>query len=307
MCAATLATLTIRRAQESDRADIESIAGQIWRGMDYLPMMFDRWLADAEGAFYIAEFEDRVVGTAKLSRLSDGEWWLEGLRVHPDLQGQGIGRRLHHAAIEQALQIGSGVLRFSTDEDYPPTHHYAAETGFVRLRNYLLYETRAYSNQFGADTFHALTAAEVPSARNFLTHSALYEYVHHSTLGRQWKAYQITDERLLHWAADQLLYGWHATNSAHALSGLAILGGAALYPSGRTEMDVIYLDAEQGRLAQIARSIRGLAARLGYDRLRHMLPVAPDRLVALEQGGWRRPKDNRGRAVLFGRSLDASG
>jgi predicted N-acetyltransferase YhbS len=305
MCAVVKSTLTIRTARDTDRADIQAIASQIWGGSDYLPLMFDRWLAEPDGAFFVAQLDNQVVGTAKLSRLGEGEWWLEGLRVHPEHQGQGIGRQLHLAVVELAVRSGNGSLRLSTDEDYYPTHRYAAETNFVKLRNYLLYEVRAYPHQFGADAFRALSSEDVPRVRDFLNRSALYEYAQRSTLGRQWKAYQITDERLQHWATEHLLYGWHAKNKPQTLGGVVILGGAALYPSARTEMDVIYLDATQGHLAQMARAIRGLAGRLGFDRLRHMLPVHPDRLVAIEQGGWRRPKDNRGRAVLFGRTLDA--
>ena len=304
MCAVGKSSFSIRPARDSDRADIQAIASQIWGGTDYLPLMFDRWLADTDGAFYVAQVDNRVVGTAKLSQLGEDEWWLEGLRVHPELQGQGIGRQLHLAVVDLAARTGSGMLRLSTDEDYYPTHRYAAETGFVKLRNYLLYEVNAYPHQFGAADFRELTVAEVPAVRDFLSRSALYAYAQHSTLGRQWKAYRITDERLQQWANEHLVYGWYAKRTPHVLGGVVILGGAALYASARTEMDVIYLDAAQGHLAQIARAVRGLAGRLGYNRLRHMLPVHPDRLVAIEQGGWRRPKDNRGRAVLFGRTLD---
>ncbi|MBX3062608.1 MAG: GNAT family N-acetyltransferase [Anaerolineae bacterium] len=287
----------IRPAQERDRAALESIALRIGNGWDYLPRFISDWLNDPTGEFFVVEVDSQVVGTGKLTRLSADEWWLEGLRVDPDFQGRGIGSLLHQYALRRASEMGSGVLRLTTDEDNTSVQRMARKTGFAVVGNYLRYETSAYAHQMGADEFRAFVVEDVSSIRAFLKGSAHYQVAQHSTLARMWKAHRITDERLQAWIADQRVYGWQRDSSA----GMIII--SARFDAMPEQLEVIYADAAHGGAAKMLRAVRGLAKKLGFNTLRYMVPVEPDRLVAVEQAGWRRPKDNGGRAVLFAREL----
>ena len=71
------------------------ITRQIWEGDDYVPKVWSEWLFDPEGLLAIAEFKGKVVGFGKLTKLSQHDWWLEGLRVHPQFEGNRIASRLH--------------------------------------------------------------------------------------------------------------------------------------------------------------------------------------------------------------------
>jgi len=61
----------------------------IWEGDDYVPHVWGEWLADPQGLLAVAEHQGRVLGLGKLTRLSEDDWWLEGLRTHPNTKGGG--------------------------------------------------------------------------------------------------------------------------------------------------------------------------------------------------------------------------
>jgi hypothetical protein len=52
----------LRPVRPGDRAAVEAIAAQVWDGEDYLPQVFDDWLADPEGLFCAATIHDRLIG-----------------------------------------------------------------------------------------------------------------------------------------------------------------------------------------------------------------------------------------------------
>lgn len=290
----------IRPAREGDRTALESIALRIGNGWDYLPRFISDWLNDPSGEFFVSEIDGQVVGTGKLTQLGADEWWLEGLRVDPDFQGQGIGSLLHDYALRRASEMGQGILRLSTDEDNTSVHRMARKSGFVAVGNYLRYETSAYGHRMGADEFRPLVVEDVGSIRAFLNDSTHYQVAQRSTLARMWKAHLISDDRLRVWIAEALAHGWQRGSSA----GIIILG--ARFDATPEQLEVIYADAAHGGAAKMLRAVRGLAKQLGFSTLRYMVPVEADRLVAVEQAGWRRPKDNGGRAVLFARAINNS-
>lgn len=41
-----------------------------------------------------------VVGLSKITRIDADQWWLEGLRVHPDFQGRGVASHLQDDLLE---------------------------------------------------------------------------------------------------------------------------------------------------------------------------------------------------------------
>lgn len=302
----------IRPARLADRAGLEAIAARTWDGRDYLPRVFEAWVGDPHGEFYVgllagAEGDEHVVGAGKITRLGSGEWWLEGLRVHPDFQRRGLGRLLHQYGLRRALALAASdadpVLRLATDAYNESVHKVAAETGFVLVGRYLRYEARTYTHQFGAAQFHRLSTADVPTATDFLGQSPHFEACQRGSMGRAFKAHLLTADRLSQWSAEDRLYGWYEPRASGALTGVVVITPTAGPFPQTDELDVSYLDAAPGMFAALARAVRGLGGRLGYARLRTMLPIVPGHLVAIEQGGWRRPRDNSGQAVLFSRPL----
>ncbi|MCK4679512.1 GNAT family N-acetyltransferase, partial [bacterium] len=86
----------------------------IWGGHDYMPLVWDRWLAEKKGALLTVTVDGRPVGTSKVSLLAPGEVWLEGLRLHPDHHGLGLSKRIHRATFREAAKLNPRTVRYST-------------------------------------------------------------------------------------------------------------------------------------------------------------------------------------------------
>ncbi len=56
------AKLVVRRARAEDREAILAMSRGIWGGSDYLPLVWDRWLADDKGLLLTATLDGRPVG-----------------------------------------------------------------------------------------------------------------------------------------------------------------------------------------------------------------------------------------------------
>jgi hypothetical protein len=106
---------TMRRMTAADKPEMMAISARIWEGGDYLPLVFDEWLADTGGEFIAVLLDGRVVGCGKLTFLTSTDAWLEGLRKDPGVPERGMG----FALARHFLQLLSPrrdltSLRFST-------------------------------------------------------------------------------------------------------------------------------------------------------------------------------------------------
>lgn len=305
--------VAIRPASPSDRPAIEAIAAQVWDGNDYLPYFLDEWLADTIGQLYVAvDPLDRAVGVSKLTRFAAGEWWLEGIRVDPAHRGKGIARLLHQHGIQlaEARHRASGereaTIRLCTDIGNSAVHHLSEAFGFTQIAQFWRYGANPLPNFAGAAAFQPLTHADIPAVRAFLGASPHYQHVARCSIEPRWVCRTLTDERIGGFAERGAAYVWHGVHhDPNRIDGLVIgvNGPVFVTPESPVEFNLYYLDALPGCLARIAQAVRGLAANIGAARLRHMILARPERLVAIEQAGWRRGNDDSGKACLFSRPL----
>jgi RimJ/RimL family protein N-acetyltransferase len=106
---------TLRPMGPTDRPAVLDIASRTWEGSDYLPRVFDDWLADRDGAFVAALLGDRVVGCGKLTFLTPVDAWLEGLRKHPDVAVGGLAEMITRYFLRRLAGLpGLASVRFST-------------------------------------------------------------------------------------------------------------------------------------------------------------------------------------------------
>jgi len=128
----------IRQCRLSDREDIEDISSLIWEGEDYLSRVFDEWIDD--GGFFVALRDGRVIGTAKITFLPGKVAWLEGLRVHPDYQGKGIGRELNDFILNYAIELRQSrvinAIEFATYYKNKESLHMAKKAGFKTVKSF---------------------------------------------------------------------------------------------------------------------------------------------------------------------------
>jgi len=83
-----------RPALAKDTESVMELSSHIWDGGDYIPLVWEEWMADPDGLLGVAEMHGRVVGVFKLTKFQEGEWYMEGLRVHPDFQGKGVASHI---------------------------------------------------------------------------------------------------------------------------------------------------------------------------------------------------------------------
>lgn len=86
----------------------------VWGGHDYVPRVFDDWVADAGAAFQALEVDGIVVGLQRLRPYASGLIWYEGLRVASTHRRQGLARAMLESAIAEAREQSFREMRLAT-------------------------------------------------------------------------------------------------------------------------------------------------------------------------------------------------
>jgi GNAT superfamily N-acetyltransferase len=120
----------IRPARPTDRDAVFAMVRTIWGGNDYVPEVWDEWLADASGPLLVGELAGRPVALTKLSAIGPGEDWFHGTRVDPEYRGRGFAKALLQHCVELSRERGARTLRYLTDEDNTPMHRAGEAAGF---------------------------------------------------------------------------------------------------------------------------------------------------------------------------------
>ena len=124
--------LLCRPALPLDRPAMLELTSHIWDGEDYVPALWDEWQADTLGLLAVAECQGRLAGFAKLTRLAPGQWWLEGMRTHPDFEGQGVASHLTDYLLAEWQQRDGGKIRLTTSHKRIPVHRLCARRRFEK-------------------------------------------------------------------------------------------------------------------------------------------------------------------------------
>lgn len=251
----------IRPVQESDQSALEALVSEIWDGHDYLPKVFQQWLNDENGYFDVLTYENTVIGVAKLTQFTDQEWWLEGLRIDPRYQGQGLARILHHYKVNQARQLGNGVLRFSTSSQNEAMQKLATETGFsvVSEFHYMTLPTI----ECPLVGLQLLRINDINQVQTWLDNSAYFQQTDRS-FETTWKWQVVTPELLTNYLSNEQVYGWFGGNDTNQLQGLVVIDQIR-ESSDDSTFYLAYADAED--LANFWPAVQGLAHQRNAQRI----------------------------------------
>ncbi|MCQ9131092.1 MULTISPECIES: GNAT family N-acetyltransferase [Streptomyces] len=97
----------------------------------------ERLTADPNQRLVVAVREGRVVGTLQLtivpglSRRGATRSIVEGVRVHADERGSGLGTRFIEWAIEESRQAGCQLVQLTSDNTRTDAHRFYERLGFV--------------------------------------------------------------------------------------------------------------------------------------------------------------------------------
>jgi GNAT superfamily N-acetyltransferase len=164
--------IVCRPALPIDTPGMIDLTRQIWEGEDYVPDVWADWMVDPEGILAVAEYGGKVAGFGKLTRLSQSDWWMEGLRVHPDFEGRGIASRINNYLLDYWQRTGSGVVRLATVSSREPVKHLARKKGFQLIGEYSTFKfpiTNHTTNNAVKRLFQPLNPDQVLWAIEWLT------------------------------------------------------------------------------------------------------------------------------------------
>ncbi|MEE4245525.1 MAG: GNAT family N-acetyltransferase [Kangiellaceae bacterium] len=98
---------------------------------------FNEIKRDKNNSLIIAEHEGSIVGMLQLTFIPYlthiGSWrcLIEGVRVHEDARGKGIGKQLFQYAIAQAKKKNCRMVQLTTDKSRPDAIRFYEKLGFT--------------------------------------------------------------------------------------------------------------------------------------------------------------------------------
>ena len=106
--------IVLRRARPADREAVLLVERKSMPTLQYLPSMFEEFMQDDVGDFSVEEVDGVIAACGKYTIVPDGSVWLETLRVTPERQGIGLGKRLYEHWHELAKAQGVRAMRMYT-------------------------------------------------------------------------------------------------------------------------------------------------------------------------------------------------
>lgn len=268
-----------RPAFAADRPEVLSFLERIWEGDDYVPEVWDEWVRQERGLLAVAIFQGKIVGQGHLADLGFGEWWLEGLRVHPEFRQQHIGSHLHDYFVERWLERDAEVVRLATHSQRVAVHKMCERTGFAHVASLVQHEAEAQDGDHGF-------------GRSDLSPEAAAERLSRSSVARAlgglfdlgWKLARIRPERLRGESAPSL-WNWR--------EGEGLLAGYTDQTADPPEFFLSGLDAPESEIEPVLADCRRLASGMGLRRLVWLAPEEDSLLKALAGAGFEGEPDTR--------------
>lgn len=132
--------IRIRKATPEDNAEVVALAFGIMRsvGIEPDPENIDLALAQVGNTHktlsrdFIAIDRDRPIGVIILKRISSTVGEVTGFYVHPDFQGQGIGRRMLNSTLSAATEAGYEQIVLTTNKNLTAAIKLYESLGWVR-------------------------------------------------------------------------------------------------------------------------------------------------------------------------------
>ncbi|MFF7340640.1 GNAT family N-acetyltransferase [Streptomyces sp. NPDC008163] len=137
--------LEIRRATADDLAEIvalladDPLGSQRESPEDLAPYRaaLQRLADDPNQHMMVAVRAERVVGTLQLtvipglSRRGSTRSVIEGVRIHADERGSGLGTRLIQWAVDESRRQGCQLVQLTSDVSRTDAHHFYERLGFI--------------------------------------------------------------------------------------------------------------------------------------------------------------------------------
>ncbi len=273
------ARVVCRPALLRDTVDMLELTSHIWEGHDYLPQVWDEWLADPNGFLAVAEYSGRVVGIAMLEYQKPGEWYLAGLRVHPDMEGQGIAGQLHDYVMDYWQHChGWGVIRLVTYR--PKVKHLCERTGFTEVCQFTIFVASSLPEPVCA--FTLATKEQVEQVLELGYSSPVFDWLGR-LYGHGWS-----------WSEPQPKFIEQAIEKEHAWLWRDGLGVLVIGEDSDDDGPVPYIEwlgSPLEHLHELLLDYRRLAAFHGYQKVSWVASLHPELQPYLLEAGFKQDWD----------------
>jgi len=272
--------LVCRPALAKDTDEVMELCSHIWEGGDYIPQVWDEWLADPDGLLGVAELGGRVVGVFKLTRFAEKEWYLEGLRVHPEVQERGIASHIHDYVLETWHQMGSGILRLTTGSYNVKVHRMCERSGFIRTGEFIPYRATCLAEE--TKSFTAVLTSEISEAMEYVISSP--------TQALSWGLIN------LGWvyADPQVKHFQEAVNEGHAWWWKGRRGFISIWEDREDDEHapgIQLIACQTHELLELLVDYQRLMGQVGYQTAGWVAPNQAEVLASLEKAGFQRSWD----------------
>lgn len=263
----------VRAAVAKDKQAVLAFCRNTFDWGDYIPEVWDDWLADAGGKLFVGVVGERPIGVLHLVFLDRGQVWLEGMRVHPDWRRKRVGTAMDAEARAVAHRLGYRTARLATSIHNIPAQKTLATQGYTPLCRFNEWTAKP---EGGADAVSVGTVADV---RAILTH---WEDCDAKRAGNS----LLPDE---HWRwctpTESRVKPLADAGEIRTVSG----GFAVLHPSDDEEGSRLFLYALCGdapAAQRLASAARAEAFYRGYERVEAMIADSEPSNRALGEAGY---------------------
>ena len=273
-----------RPALPLDTPGMLELTRKIWDGDDYVPKTWHDWLNDHQGLLAVAELRGRVVGIGKLTKLSQDDWWLEGLRVHPQFEGRRIASRIHTYLLQSWEKLGSGTVRFATVSSREPVKHLAKVNGFRLAGEYSTFKSALNNCDPGnRNPFSPIEIDEEQLLLNWLL-STNPKRLPFGLMDLGWQFAPPHLDYLDEYVGEKKGWWWHQQHGVVIM--VEKIDGEETW--GRVRM----IASKTENLVEILTDLHLLADRLGYAGITWLAPLVPGIEGITAQAGYIRDWDS---------------
>ena len=180
--------VVLRKARNEDRDNAIWVESLSTPRLSYVPHVWDMFLNDEAGEWTMEELDGKIMGMGKYSILPDGTAWLETLRVVPEAQGLGLGKRLYELWVKLSEEKGVKAMRMYTGVSNAVSSGLAERYGLSTVETF--HGTKMGKPSFDAEnTFKNIT--DVEEATKLLL-----------PLGEKWGNWMVMNRTYYQWSAD---------------------------------------------------------------------------------------------------------
>jgi GNAT superfamily N-acetyltransferase len=288
--------LSIRPARADDRDAMERICAHTFEWGDYIPDVWDDWLADEKGSVFVGEVADRAVALSRVTFRTPEQAWLGGMRVHPEYRRQGIAGAFLEHDLSHSRSQGARVARLGTSDHNTAVHTITARAGMERVGSYMLWAAEAQPARTPPPVLSSDHAGQV---QGFLHTSPVLAHCH-GLYSSGWAWQDLSAERV-----QDFLDNGQILAQFDPGGGLAALAVLDTEPD-RERAWVCFADGDPSAVTALASAARGYASQAGVELVNAMLPDVAWLREAFRAAGYG-PGDWEGELWIFERRFDGDG